>query len=80
MRVVRPVVVVVVDAGMLAMTAERISEGETPRFPVAQPVSDTTDTTAIAPTRGSDGVIMSSAEAESTPGHQTPTSGCREMP
>ena len=59
---------VVVDAGMLAMTAERIVSGDTPRVTGVQPVSDTMDTTAIAPCRGLRGVTMREANARTTPG------------
>ena len=60
-RVGRPlvVVVVVVDAGMFAMTAEIIVAGDTPRVPDdAQPVRDGRATAAIAPTLRNGGVIM----------------------
>src|SRR3954467_14109509 len=63
----RPLLVVVVDDGMLARTTERTVSGETPRVPVAQPVRDSRDAAAIAPTRGSEGVIMPRAKAEMAP-------------
>jgi hypothetical protein len=61
------VVVVVVDAGILAMTAERMSALDTPRVACAQPVSNRRGAAAIAPTRGSEGVIMSGAKAGLAP-------------
>lgn len=58
--VVRPelVDVVVVDDGRLAMTVARTVSGDTPRLAGVQPVNERRDTAAIAPTRGSVGVIM----------------------
>jgi hypothetical protein len=65
--VVRPELVVVVDEGRFAMTAERTVSGDTPRLAGAQPVTAKTDTAAIAPTRGSEGVIMLYAKADERP-------------
>ena len=64
-----PVVVdvVVVDDGMFAMTVARTDWGDTPSVPGAQPVTSRRDAAAIAPTRASEGEIMPSAKARSTP-------------
>ncbi|HEY6828279.1 MAG TPA: hypothetical protein VI259_15575, partial [Gemmatimonadaceae bacterium] len=57
------VVVVVVDDGMFAMTADRMSVGETPSV-VAEvhPARESTETAAIAPARACEGVIMPRAK------------------
>ena len=62
----RLVVVVVEDDGMLAMMSIIVS-GDTPRFAGVQPATDRTETAAIAPIRGSGGVIMPTAKASSGP-------------
>src|SRR5262245_13593902 len=66
--IVRPPLVVVVDDGMLAMTADRMSVGDTPSVVAdVQPARETTETAAIAPARACEGVIMPAREASSTP-------------
>jgi hypothetical protein len=77
-RVVLPLLVVV-DDGMLAMTVDRMTSGDTPRVPGAQPVSDRTDAAAIAPTRVIEGVIMPGAEADLTPGAPETATTCWAM-
>ena len=62
----RPVVVVVVDDGMLAMMSNTAS-GDTPSAPGVQPAREKRDATAIAPIRGSGGVTMPRAKAVSAP-------------
>ena len=65
--VVRPDVVVVVEEGMAAMTAESTVSGDTPRDACVQPVTATRDAAAIAPTPESERVIMSNAKADPAP-------------
>jgi hypothetical protein len=72
-------VVVVVDDGMFAMTVARTVAGDTPRVADEQPASDTRDAAAIAPTRGSEGVIMPNAKADLTPAVRGMTTGCRAI-
>src|SRR5262245_66477364 len=65
---VRPPLVVVVDDGMVAMTADRMSVGDTPSVVAdVQPARETTETAAIAPARACEGVIMPRARASSAP-------------
>jgi hypothetical protein len=56
-----------VDDGMFAMTVAMTVWGDTPRVPGAQPLRDRRDATATAPTRASEGVIMSNAKAHWAP-------------
>src|SRR5690349_788549 len=56
-----PVVVGMAD-GMFAMTVARTVSGDTPRLADAQPAIDRRDTTATAPTRAVEGVIMANHE------------------
>jgi len=63
-----PLVVVVVDDGMLAMTADRMSVGDTPSVVAeVQPARESTETAAIAPARACEGVTMPGGKASSTP-------------
>jgi hypothetical protein len=58
------VVVVVVDDGMFAMTADRMSVGDTPSVVAdVQPARENTETAAIAPARACEGVIMPRAQS-----------------
>jgi len=72
---VRPVLVVVavVDDGRFAMTVARTVSGDTPSVAGVQPVRHRKGTTAIAPARGSEGEIMPTREAESTPALAPPS-------
>jgi len=72
----RRLVVVVVDDGMLAMMSIMVS-GDTPRFAGVQAATDSMETAAIAPIRGSGGVIMSTAKASSGPRARVTTTACR---
>jgi hypothetical protein len=70
------VVVVVEDDGMAAMMSMMVS-GDTPRFAGVQPATDRNDTAAIAPIRGSGGVIiMLAAKASSGPRVREITIAC----
>ena len=60
----RPVLVVVVTGGRLAMTVARTDSGDTPRVAVVQPVTTKSDAAAIAPTRAGEGGIMPGAGAD----------------
>src|SRR5689334_8356133 len=63
-----PLDVVVVDDGMLAMTADRMSVGDTPSVVAdVQPARESTETAAIAPARACEGVTMSRGKASSKP-------------
>jgi hypothetical protein len=62
--VVRPEVV---DDGRFATMVARTVSGDTPRLAGAQPLIARRDTAAIAPTRGSEGVIMRNANADQKP-------------
>ena len=65
---VRPPLVVVVDDGMFAMTADRMSVGDTPSVVAeVQPARESTETAAIAPARACEGVTMSRGKASSKP-------------
>jgi len=77
-RLVLPLLVVV-DEGMLAMTVDRMTSGDTPRVPGAQPVRASRDAAAIAPTRVNEGVIMPGAKADSTPGAPEMATTCWAM-
>src|SRR6185436_3179552 len=72
-----PLDVVVVDDGMLAMTADRMSVGDTPSVVAeVQPARESTETAAIAPARACEGVTMSGGKASSTPECSAVSSGC----
>jgi hypothetical protein len=49
------------------MTAEMTVSGDTPSVAGVQPVMDSMDAAATAPTRGSVGEIMTNAKADLTP-------------
>jgi hypothetical protein len=72
-----PVVVVVVEEGMLAMTVARTDWGDTPSVAGEQPVRESIVPAAIAPARERFGVIMPIGKAEPAPLAQATTSGCR---
>lgn len=75
--VVPPPPVVGMAEGILARTTDRTVSGDTPRDPVAQPVRGNRDTAAIAPTRGSDGVIIRRAKAGLAPTASRMATDCR---
>jgi hypothetical protein len=68
----------VVVAGMFAMIVERTAPGVMAIVPAAQPVSDTEDRTAIAPSRRSERRIMPGAKAASTPNVSETGRDCRK--
>jgi hypothetical protein len=75
-----PVVVVVVEGGMLAMIVESTDWGDTPSVAGAQPVRESIVPAAIAPARERFGGIMPVSKAEPTPAAHAATIYCRTNP